>query len=194
MAIFDHSLLPVRPGFAPPNGRTSRDGATARRWILAGKSPDRGVHAASTPAYGIDSSNVLYVEDNYFTNITSGDSQACDGWGGGRMVFRHNIVLNDTWGDHGTETGGRVRSLRSFEVYDNVFSAPTQSWGYAVFTANYIRGGCGVFFSNTINGYRAAVSLRDYRLTDTFYNQWEPFGGADGTNPWDSNTPTPSMA
>lgn len=151
---------------------------------------DGDLSYASPPTFGVNSSNVLYVEDNYFTNIISSQPQVCDGQDGGRIVFRHNVVLNDNWGNHGTETGGRTRSERSFEVYDNSFSYPTQSWGNACFTANFIRGGSGVIYSNTFNGYNAAVTFRDFRLTDSFCGQWYPFCGANGTNSWDSNNPT----
>jgi hypothetical protein len=53
-----------------------------------------------------------------------------------------------------------------------------------------IRGGSGVIFSNTVNGYTSIVGLRDFRSTDAYCGQWSPFCGANGTDPWDSNSPT----
>ncbi|HEY1663724.1 MAG TPA: hypothetical protein VGI03_15000 [Verrucomicrobiae bacterium] len=147
---------------------------------------------AYPPTYGLSSSNVLYVEDNYFTNIVGYVSSvgACDGEGGARMVFRYNTVMNDCFNNHGTETGGRNRSERSFEIYDNTFSYGANAPGYPCFAVALIRGGSGVIFNNTCTGYNQLVALRNYRYTTSYYGQWEPFGGANGVTAWDSNSPT----
>jgi hypothetical protein len=140
------------------------------------------------PTYGINSTNVLYVENNYFTNET-GLLEVSDGDGGGRIVFRYNTIWNAYFNNHGTETGGRVRSERSFEIYCNNFNV-SPSYG-SIFAAVCIRGGSGVIYSNTCNGaYNELVALRDFRSTQAYSGQWYPFGGANGINPWDSNNPT----
>ena len=147
----------------------------------------------SQPAtYGLNSSNVLYVEDNYITNLLGyvASVGACDGEGGGRIVFRHNIVFNDLFNNHGTETGGRDRSERSFEIYDNSFTFTPNDPSYPCFAAALVRGGSGVIYSNTATGYYQFLALRNYRYTCTYTGQWEPFGGANGTTAWDSNSPT----
>ncbi|HXC34979.1 MAG TPA: hypothetical protein VNV43_03840 [Candidatus Acidoferrales bacterium] len=148
----------------------------------------------SMPAtYGLASSNCLYVENNYFTNMTTwlGSVGATDGNGGGRIVFRDNIIMNDVFNDHGTESGGRVRSLRSFEVYNNTFTCPPSATSlYPIYTACMIRGGSGLIFSNTINGYSSVAAIRNYRFTCSYYNEFDPFGGANGLSPYDSNDPT----
>src|ERR1700677_4100000 len=76
------------------------------------------------PTYGLNSSNVLYIENNYMTNLEGyvASVGACDGSGGARMVFRYNTIWNDCFNNHGTETGGIVRGERSFEIYGNSFN------------------------------------------------------------------------
>jgi len=142
------------------------------------------------PTYGLNSSNCLYIEDNFFTNIIGQQAGACDGEVGARVVFRYNTVCNEYFANHGTETGGRFRSERSFEVYDNNFNFSPSAPNYPYFTMANIRGGSGVIFSNTANGYTSIVGLRNFRSTDAYNGQWYPFGGATGTSPWDSNSPT----
>jgi hypothetical protein len=147
---------------------------------------------SSPPTYGIESSNVLYVENNYFTNTEGyvGSVGATDGEGGGRIVFRYNIVINDCFNNHGTESGGRLRSERSFEIYDNTFTCPPGSSLYQIYAACMIRGGSGVIYSNTINGYEALAAIRSFRYTCSYLSEWAPFGGADGLSAYDSNDPT----
>jgi hypothetical protein len=148
---------------------------------------------STPPTYGLSSSNCLYVEDNYFTNTTTwlGSVGATDGDGGGRIVFRHNIVMNDVFNNHGTESGGRVRSQRSFEVYNNTFTCPpTDTAMYPIYAACMIRGGSGVIFSNTVSGYKDVAVIRNLRYTCPYYGEWYPLGGANGLSPFDSNDPT----
>ena len=147
---------------------------------------------AAPATYGLNSSNVLYIEDNYFTNLEGyvASVGACDGEGGARMVFRNNIVWNDCFNNHGTETGGRNRSERSFEIYNNTFIFTSASPSYPCYAVMMIRGGAGVIFSNTCTGYNALVALRNYRSTTAFCGQWQPFCGANGIDVWDSNSPT----
>jgi hypothetical protein len=141
--------------------------------------------------YGLSSSNVLYVEDNYFTNTLGIPRQVYDGSGGARSVLRYNTIWNDMCGNHGTETGAAVRSQRSMEIYGNTFNfAPgIANPSYNYFTMCMFRGGSAVVFSNTANGYQSLMAFRNFRNTDTFSGQYYPYGGANGTNPWDSNNP-----
>lgn len=136
----------------------------------------------ATPAwYG--TSNALYVENCFFTNVVpnSSSSAAMDGLAGARVVFRYNTVKNTFWANHGTESGQRYRSERSYEIYENIFN-DNQGFVCALQT----RGGTGVIFNNTVNGYNYFINMNNYRSTDPF----PPFGGATGFNPWDSNSPT----
>ena len=150
------------------------------------------VSYSQPPTYGLNSSNVLYIENNYMTNLEGyvASVGACDGCGGARMVFRYNTVWNDCFNNHGTETGGIVRGERSFEIYGNSFNFSANDPVYPCFAAMLIRSGGGVIFSNTCTGYSALVALRDFRSTDSFCGEWDPFCGANGVCPYDSNSPT----
>jgi hypothetical protein len=144
------------------------------------------------PTYGLNSSNVLYIENNFITNLEGyvASVGACDGCGGARMVFRYNTVWDDCFNNHGTETGGIVRGERSFEIYSNYFNFSPNDPSYPCFAALLIRSGGGVIFGNTCTGYTALVALRNFRSTDSFCGEWDPFCGANGVCPYDSNSPT----
>ena len=141
---------------------------------------DGDVSWSTPPTYG--TSNALYIEDCIFTNLTPGNSDmvAFDGYGGSRSVFRHNIVLNSFWNNHGTETSHRFRGTRQFEIYNNTFAYNQQ-----FYTVMDFRSGTGVVFSNTCSGFNSLAWLQNYRSTDKFF----PFDGVTGFNPWDSNSP-----
>jgi len=146
----------------------------------------------SLPAtYGLGSSNELYIEDNCFTNIIGVPMQVIDGCGGARTVFRYNTVWNDMCGNHGTETGGALRSQRSMEIYGNTFNfcPGIANVNYAYFTMCMFRGGSALVYSNTANGFRSLIDICNYRYTDSFSGKYYPYGGANGLNPWDSNNP-----
>lgn len=178
-SVIDHNMFYEKGIAVEDNSAFPNDGEGDLSW-------------ASPPTYGPDSSNVLYVENNTFTNMTASVASvgACDGEGGARIVFRYNTIWNDCFNNHGTETGGRSRSERSFEIYGNTFICPPASPLYEIFAAMLIRGGSGVIFSNTATGYGSLAALRSYRYTCSFYNEWDPFAGANGLSPYDSNDPT----
>lgn len=163
--------------------------------IWEGNYGDQYASWAVPATWGLSSSNELYIEDNYFTNTIGVPRQVCDGCGGARFVLRYNTICNDNSGNHGTETGGDVRSQRSMEIYENTFNyAP---WLIATngpyFAACLIRGGSGIMFSNIANGYQSLATFRNFRSTDTFghgnFGPYYPYGGANGANAWDSNNP-----
>lgn len=136
---------------------------------------------ATPPDYG--GSNEVYVEDCLFTNVVGYPAGVFDGYAGTRVVFRHNTVLNDFFANHGTESTQRYRSTRSVEVYNNTFAYNVN--GNQFTWAIQLRGGSGVIFSNTANGYYNLCGLFNYRDTESF----DPWGGVTGNNPWDSNSP-----
>ena len=179
MSVIDHNAFFEKGISIECNSYAQSDGQGDQSW-----------HLPAT--YGLNSSNVLYVENNYFTNLEPyvASVGACDGEGGGRIVFRYNTVWNDCFNNHGTETGGRIRSERSFEIYGNTFTCPSSSSLYPIYAAAMIRGGSGVIFSNTTSGYNLTVAFRNYRFTCSYYSQWSPFAGANGLSPFDSNSAT----
>ncbi len=134
---------------------------------------DRPYH--NPPNYG--STNALYVESCYFTNYSGLGAQAVfDGYAGSESVFRNNVIVNCAWYNHGNDTSGRYRSTRSYEIYNNTFSHD-QNW----VTAMDFRGGTGVVFGNTVNGFKLFNTTENYRNVQAN----SPFGGVDGINSWD---------
>jgi hypothetical protein len=131
---------------------------------------------ASPPNYG--SSNMMYVENCTFTNIVGYPAGVVDGDAGSRIVFRNNVVLNDFWANHGTESSQRYRSMRAFEIYNNSFT-DNNNFTWAI----QLRGGTGVIFSNTAAGYGNVCGMFYYRVGEAFV----PWGGMTGNNSWDTN-------
>lgn len=133
---------------------------------------------ARSPSYG--GTNMLYVESCLFTNIVGYPAATMDGDAGARVVFRDNVILNDFWANHGTESGQRYRSMRSYEIYNNNF---TYTGAYPFTWAIQIRGGTGVIFNNTAKGYNNLAGMFYYRAGEAFV----PWGGMTGNNTWDTN-------
>ena len=130
----------------------------------------------------------LFVEDNTFTNDQSINPYyyANDGYMGGRVVYRYNTYTNAFWGSHGTETAGRWRGLRQFEIYNNTFTLS----GVAYPSVIGVRGGVGVIFNNTLTLTGGAeinqiADLSNYRTTDPRDNS--PWHFCNGKNVWDGN-------
>jgi hypothetical protein len=125
------------------------------------------------------SDKFLFIEDNTFTRPVGRQYAVIDGSGGARWVFRHNTVTRGWLEAHGTESGGRNRGTRAFEIYNNTF----QSNYYNGIIAN-IRSGTGVIHGNIATGYpNANFALRCPRM---FY-PFNPWGAGDGANQWDVN-------
>lgn len=124
----------------------------------------------------------FYVEDfDYYKTLTT--YGFCDGWNGGRCVIRFGTIRNSRLGNHGTESGQRLRSHRWMEIYNNTIQLdggfPTED--HAI---DY-RGGGGVVVSNVITGsYNSSIKLNNYRSQSEF----PPWGVSDGTTLWDGNT------
>jgi len=132
----------------------------------------------------------LFVEDNTFVNNQTvlPYQWANDGWMGSRVVYRYNTYTNTLWANHGTETGGRWRSQRQFEIYNNTF-ALTNGAVFPSFIG--IRGGTGVIYNNTATVTGGAyinqfADLQNYRQTD-LTRSYAPWGFCQGTNAWDGN-------
>ncbi len=123
--------------------------------------------------------NALYIEDNTFYSSTP--SLGLDGWMGQRVVVRFNNFNNSRAGNHGTESGNRLRGSRSYEIYNNTFNK-TNGDNYS--DAVGIRGGVGVVFNNTLSGSFTMVgSMHNYRDL----HPYSPWGQCDGTSPFDLN-------
>ena len=103
--------------------------------------------------------------------------------GGGRFVVRHDALTNFTVQTHGTESTGRTRGGRAYEIYENQLACSDPNGCQLV---NF-RSGTGMIWGNSITtpgGFLSGfVSLGAYR---TFANLGG-WGRCDGTGPWDDN-------
>jgi hypothetical protein len=122
--------------------------------------------AGSTAGWSNDvvpgSGDALYIEDNTFTNRTSGNpayfwgGSAVQGYYGSRTVFRYNQVEMAAVDMHGTP--GMV-GARWWEIYENTFHiVPNGDMDKAI----AMRGGSGVIFNNHKTGrtdYKAGIVL-----------------------------------
>lgn len=134
----------------------------------------------------------VYVEDSSFTG-TSGvaSAAATDCYAGGRFVFRHNTVNTLDIGSHGADSDQRHRACRWMEIYNNTFSYSTiNALGFIA----WIRGGTGVFYSNTITapGYTnkivQVVNCRDASAGCGGGPSYTPWGACNGTSAYDQNS------
>lgn len=140
----------------------------------------------------------FYLEDNIFGTTagaaigTDTDVNGANG-GGGRFVCRFNLWNNVSSGGactgHGLDTTQRTRGLRQWEAYWNTLICQNTAQGCG--SAWPGRSGVGIsaanIFSNGISGsfFKAMASMDTQR-------RWRgnnPFGFADGLQPWDTNDP-----
>jgi hypothetical protein len=147
----------------PPNGNPGEGGYS---WLLP---------------LNLGTDEAVYMEDNTFTMDTGCYMGVEDSYYGGRIVFRHNTVLNAYWQNHaarGFERGGSLKA----EIYNNDFNATDPAWYRAI----HKRAGTGVIFNNTLRGYFNTMNVDNQRSDGE--NISTPFGACDGTSPWDGNT------
>jgi MYXO-CTERM domain-containing protein len=147
---------------------------------------------ASPDTFGSD--QAVYVENNQIwlseNPVTENEFPAQGGTlgaGGGRIVGRFNQLTLANAGPfayHGTETSGRSRSGRAFEIYGNAFDCEGNCNVYAGF-----RGGTGFVFANTwtfgtnswLNNILNVETQRTWRATDwSECNGLTPFDVNDG--------------
>lgn len=132
--------------------------------------------------FGTD--KAIVIEDNLFESTVG--AFAHDGWSGSRVVFRYNTLRNMAFANHGTESSGRWRGQRLFEVYRNSFL--NDVWQYPNIIG--IRGGTGVVFDNIVrtsgSGFISTIfGMVNYRYSDR--SREYVFGFCTGANPWDGN-------
>ena len=175
IGVFDHNIVMIgqkggTPEFMYPYGMRWNGG-----WY--------GDGSWAAPA-GWGSSQFLFLEDNTFINSNpTYQGYFTDGFGGARIVVRHNTSSGGIFSNHGTESSGRIRSARAFEIYKNNISCNNLNR-----FPGGSRGGSTLFHDNKITncgGGVAQFNLDAYRM----FNSFAPFGGGDGTNGWDKNNP-----
>jgi len=142
----------------------------------------KGGFGASIPYFPGGPTN-LYIEDNTFTGTTAAGIAATDtGYSGGRIVFRHNTLVNATMYSHWTSAGS-VNSLW-WEIYNNSF---TWNSTVSMFPFRLQGGGTGLIYNNTIIGFQQNfIVLGEGRLTSEGQSG-PPLLFCDGTHNWDGN-------
>jgi hypothetical protein len=172
VGVIDHCV------FAFGNNQHTAMYIYGKKW----NNQDFGDGAWAAPT-NFGSSEFLFLEDNNFVNSGSSNAAATDAYGGARFVVRHNTIFNAFVTNHGTESTGRIRGGRAMEVYRNTFSGTDLNR-----FVGGIRSGVVLFHDNNISGFwdQPLFTLANFRN----YFPFDPWGGADGTNPWDVNEPS----
>jgi hypothetical protein len=117
-----------------------------------------GTRGASLQAT-LGTGKALYVEDHAFQYPTTIQNNALDSTDGAKWVFRYNTVTGvsvqplEEHGDCSTDSG-----TFSFEIYGNTITSSQTNWNVIS-----LRGGGGVVFNNTLNGFTDDIILWDYR-------------------------------
>lgn len=92
----------------------------------------------------------MIFENNEY-NTPSTYPYMVDDSNGARVTYRYNVFAGGTlMANHGTETNGRGRSVKEWEVYRNTFTYGGPASGNSPFT--HLRGGSGYFFDNVATG------------------------------------------
>lgn len=120
----------------------------------------------------------VFIEDNTFVAPDGKHMFATDADAGGRFVFRYNQLTNANVSNHGTESSGRLRGGRAFEIYGN---AATHTPNWAVFLR--LRSGAALIYDNVVSGFNTFTALTNYRSTQNF-GTWK---SCDGSFPFDVN-------
>jgi hypothetical protein len=136
----------------------------------------------------LGSEKFVFFEDNTANNTAPAQTTGTiDSQSGARYVVRHCYFINCAPNTHGTETGGRLRSIRLHEWYQN-----TIKFTFAG-TLGMMRGGTGLSWGNTLLGSPGGLStgngLFDARATWPFliFADTPPNSAANGANGWDLN-------
>lgn len=174
--VFDHNTV-----IGPTYGQPAFFGYVKGNYLGITDGANTYGDGAWTNALRFGTENFFFIESNFFTNAYAGNLTMLDAQAGARYVTRSNTAYGGSWESHGLEAQ-RERSGEAFEIYGNT------NGGYGDRTTYiYHRGGVGVVWGNTIRGWgnTASLALLNNRTSDALA---EPFGGADGRNPWDTNS------
>lgn len=133
----------------------------------------------------LGTSDFFFIEDCTF-DMDDWRSQgvACmEMFKGGRVVFRHNTLINGYFDTHDMARSGWPSS-NAYEIYSNSWTCVgAQKWSTIV-----LCGGTGVVHSNAITGdWAHPISGIDYKTVDP--NVGGHVLACDGTDPADKNVP-----
>lgn len=162
-------------------------------WLIAANSSYQGIGAygdnsvVQPPGFG--SANFIFIEDSTFENTGSLEQPAIEANGYAPRVVVRYCSFKQYWiGTHGTESAGRPRGGRAWEVYRNVFRSVS-----AFDQALLLRAGTGIFHHNHFKNepgftpnpaFSVMVSMRLVRADSQGNPLW---GFGDGTGRWDTN-------
>jgi hypothetical protein len=144
---------------------------------------------ASPDTFGTD--QAFYLENNVLNYAIGTDSDTYATYGGGaRIVCRFNTFNSISSGGvcsfHGTDTTGRVRGGRQWEGYYNTGNCTSTTTGCG--SAWPGRSGVGISFGNVFSniggGFFTGLTAID---AQRLWRPDSPWGGCDGTSPWDTN-------
>jgi hypothetical protein len=187
--VLDHNSVTGKPG---TNGLDLANVNHSSWLTTSGQYGDNSWSSADS----FGTAQNLFLENNTFTDAFGTDVDGGDSYGdtgGGRFVCRFNVFNGVTpagaCGDHGTESTGRPRGGRQAEFYDNSVVCNNNSQGCPAGLG--LRSGVSYTFDNAFTADAGAwfndyVVLNDYR-TGAYFAPW---GGCDGTGPYDSNLGT----
>jgi len=154
-------------------------------WQGVGQNGDNGMAAPDT----FGTAQAIYIEDNSLSGNVDAVETEVGVEGGSRVVGRFNTFTN-AWSycgfsNHGTETDGRPRSSRQFEIYGNSFQTANTtngSGGTACF-----RGGVDIQFGNTMTAESGAWFNQYFGLTTERTYRPTVWGLCDGFGAYDVN-------
>ena len=124
-------------------------------------------------ATSLGSTTNIVIEDVVYNDPNGSGAGVMDHVQGSRVVLRQSVFSFAV--GHGTETGGRQRGIRQFEIYDNTITNFVLNGN----TANgiYIRGGTGVIYNNAYKtsgtgSFTSLTAFDNQRSKDAF----QPWG------------------
>ena len=163
-----------------------------RSWHGDGNYGDGSWAAALTPG----SFNAWYVENCQlsYQNGHHGTAQyIIDMLGGARLVIRNNQFQDCTISSHGTETGGRFRSYRWVEIYNNQFHYTQTPSPMAIDKNIWMRGGSGIIANNTVTGGDAVWGWQFFTSFTNFRSStsYSPWGQCNGSSSYDTEAGDP---
>lgn len=127
------------------------------------------------------SDQMWYIEDCGFNSLQPGVTYTTiDGYGGWRYCIRYSNLTNQTAEGHGYESG-ESRGTRYVEGYMNTFYSTNGGQ-----IATFLRSAEQIYFSNTMVNLSGTTPFK--LLVDRMDDELTVIGGANGRNPFDSNT------
>jgi hypothetical protein len=141
---------------------------------------------------GFGTANFTFIENN---TLNIGFANDCNG--GGRYVYRHNVLNSNNNASVQSHATGSINNpatlgCRAWEIYANDFSN-TQSGG--AYTAEFDSSGAGLSWGNASTGYDHLIALIADRDDNETYTQTAPANGwgycgttqTGSASDWDGN-------